>query len=183
MYIEETKTVEGIDKLMARLRREKEIDNSMVKVRARPSEAIKHSLRADIRTLKIVKRRLIDELTESCIGLIEFKEVVKEGKTKGVGYIDMVIALGAAVFGSTRDAMESSTRKKEANKARYWVWRTLKDSKNDYTLSTMAHLFNRDHSTVLAGLKTYDKDYILTNSFKEQCDQANELLLMFNKKK
>ena len=75
------------------------------------------------------------------------------------------------VFGITHDQIRSKERKDIICFARYVVFKYLYS--RDYTLMAIAEIFNKDHTTIISGLRQYD---ILKNNnayFKGALEEIN----------
>ena len=65
--------------------------------------------------------------------------------------IDLVIKDACRLFSCPLEVAMSNTRKTKATYPRYFVFRLMKDM--GYTLKEIARKFNKDHTTVINGLK------------------------------
>jgi chromosomal replication initiator protein len=73
------------------------------------------------------------------------------------------------------DDIKSKSRKRELITARNLICYHYKTTRIDYTLEKIGHLIgNKDHATVLHGLKTYNNLYQTDKQFKELADKFNE---------
>lgn len=74
------------------------------------------------------------------------------------------------------ERIKSETKTNELVYARYFAYKLIKDHLR-YTVVAIGKIFNRDHSTVVTGLQTFDDLYRFNPEFKGHFDKCEALFL------